>query len=77
MSQSDQDWINVADRLPSDDELIEQNGWYMIMYYGTSDDEYYPEQRSWQVLGWASPDIVRIRLMDLATHWMPLPEPPE
>ena len=63
------EWISVEDRLPEDDE------WQLVWLSG----EHYPrrgayhaekrESPRWYVRDWDWVDIV--------THWMPLPDPPQ
>jgi len=62
-------WISVEDRLPTEDDLIRHEGFWMLMYW--------LHTGTWEVNGWSSIDEVHSELRAEATHWQPLPEPPK
>ncbi len=75
------EWVSVEDRLPTDEEMtvvgIDRYEWYYVMYWGLEQDYHHKDKPDYQITGWATPDITREELGNLATYWMLLPEPPD
>jgi len=77
-------WISVEDRLPEKADMQkDRNGFYSVIYWGKEDwnfcDDYEMEKEpnSFCTTGYVEPNRTAQVVNALATHWMPLPEPPE
>lgn len=62
------DWISVEDRMPTEDDMQYEDGWYHILFW---------DGKTYQTDGWGTPNNTCHGLLEEhATHWMALPNAP-